>query len=91
MSGYADVHPAIELLLRKPTVGASDYIFAPDDVRKPDDAFGDDFRVLDHVGAMGHHPRSQNFPIGKLDFFPDPPLVLAWQFSGIWRLDDGAL
>src|SRR6185437_10240255 len=66
----------VELLLRKSTVGAGDYILAPDNFRKPDDAFGDEFRVLYHVRAMAHYARCQNLPIGKFDVLPDPPLVL---------------
>src|SRR6266550_3292230 len=80
----AGVHAPVELLLRKAAVGAGDHVLASNYIGKPDDAFGNEFRMLDHIGAVAYHAGSQNLPLGKFDVFPDPPLVLV---AGIRRLD----
>src|SRR3979490_3638507 len=80
----AGVHAPVELLLRKAAVGAGDHVLAPSHLRKPDDAFGNKFRMLDYIGAVAYYAGSQNLPLGKFDLFPDPPLVLV---GGVHRVD----
>src|SRR5712675_1623115 len=67
----AGMHAPVELLLRESTVGAGDYVLAPDKLRKANDPFGDEFGMFDDVGAVAHDARSENLSIGKFYVLPD--------------------
>src|SRR5712675_1642328 len=71
----ARVHASIELLLRESAVGAGDYVLAPDKLRKPHNAFRNEFWMFDDIRAVAHDARSQNLSFGKFYVLPNAPLM----------------
>src|SRR6516162_4945174 len=49
-----------ERALREAAIGAAHDVFATDDLGQPDDALGNELRVLDDVGGMADHAGNQN-------------------------------
>ena len=48
----------------------------PDQPREPDEALGDELRVLDDVRVVGDDAGDEHLAVRQLDVLPQPPLVL---------------
>ena len=70
------VHAAIERPLRETAIRTGNHILASDKSGQPDDAFGDQFGMLDHVGRVADDARNEDLSGPKLCVLPQLPLVL---------------
>ena len=60
----------------EPAIGRGDHALAPDQVGKPHDAFGDQFRVLDDIGRVADDAGQDELAVRQLHVLPYAPLVL---------------
>ena len=73
----------------KAAVGSGDDVFASDQFRKPQDPFGDQFRVLHQVGGVADHARYEDLPLGELDLLEDMIFVLVPRIRRFERIGAG--
>src|SRR5262249_44222430 len=57
-------------LRRKSAVRAGDHIFAPDEFREADKAFGNQFRMFNDVACVRNHAGNENLVLWKLHMLP---------------------
>ncbi len=81
----ARMHPAVEWALGEAAIGAGEDVLAPDQFGEPHDAFGDQFRMFDHVGGVADDAGNEHFVFWQFCVFPHSPFVLV---SRIGAFDD---
>ena len=76
--GKIGVDAAAEAAIR-----AGNNVLTADDRRVPQDAVGDELRVLDKVGSVAHDPRHQHLARRQLRLLPHAPLMLVPNIAGL--------
>src|SRR4030088_1187648 len=61
--------------LREAAIRARNHVLAPDQASQSNDAFGNQFGMLDDVGCMAYHAGDQHRILGQLEVLPQPPFV----------------
>ena len=83
------MHARDGLDLRKAAIGPGNDILASDDLGEPHDAVGDQLRMFDSGGVVGHDAGNQDLARRQLDLFPDTPFVLVTHIGGLDRIRAG--
>jgi len=68
---------------------AGDDVFSAHQTRKTRDSFGDQVRMLHHIGRVADDARNKNLAVGQLDVLPNTPLVLVPRVRGFDRVCPG--
>jgi len=70
------MHALGKRALGESAIGAAEHIVAADDLGQPDQALGDQLRVLDNVGGVADDAGDEFATGRQLDVLPDRPFVL---------------
>ena len=73
----------------KTAVGSRDDVIAPDDLGKPHDPFGDQFRVFHQVGGVADHAGDEDLSGGELDPLEDMVFVFMARVRRLERISAG--
>src|SRR3954447_25566599 len=79
----AGMHALRKRRLGKAAIGAAHDILLTDDLGKPDDALGHQFRMFDNIGGVADDAGNQHLAGRELDRSPDHPFVLMARIGGL--------
>ena len=67
-------------------IGRGDDPLAADQIRKAQDALGDQFGMLDDIRCMADDAGQDHFAVGQFDVLPDLPFMLVADIAGLERI-----